>query len=228
MKLSSLGTADTVWPIVLAPDDRWLWSSRWNENWQGKPKYSEKTFPSATLSTTNPTWPDLGSNRGSRGGKPVTNRLSCGTWCTTTKQCFVYYLKTLLVANLYSGEWYDSLMNWKEAVTNRDSMQTLAWRGCGNPWETSAKITSVPEEIRMENFLNASVDSYTWANPLGDNQTMQYPHVTEQTELQIRTLTRQFVRSSRERSSASCRMIPGSNPDRGLVLRFILCFPETE
>jgi hypothetical protein len=30
-------------------------SSRWNENWQGKQKYSEKTCPSATLSTTNPT-----------------------------------------------------------------------------------------------------------------------------------------------------------------------------
>jgi hypothetical protein len=26
---------------------------RWNENWQGKPKYSEKTCTSATLSTTN-------------------------------------------------------------------------------------------------------------------------------------------------------------------------------
>jgi hypothetical protein len=38
----------------------WTWSSR-NENWQGKLKYSEKTCPSATLSTTNHTWPDLGS-----------------------------------------------------------------------------------------------------------------------------------------------------------------------
>jgi hypothetical protein len=27
-----------------------MWSSQWNENWQGKPKYSEKTFPNATLS----------------------------------------------------------------------------------------------------------------------------------------------------------------------------------
>jgi hypothetical protein len=26
-----------------------------DENWQGKPKYSEKTCPSTTLSTTNPT-----------------------------------------------------------------------------------------------------------------------------------------------------------------------------
>jgi hypothetical protein len=28
-----------------------FWSNLWNENWQGKPKYSEKTYPSATLST---------------------------------------------------------------------------------------------------------------------------------------------------------------------------------
>jgi hypothetical protein len=32
------------WPIVPAPDDQWwLWSSWWNEDWQGKPKYSERT-----------------------------------------------------------------------------------------------------------------------------------------------------------------------------------------
>jgi hypothetical protein len=69
------------WPIVPAPDDRWwwLWSSRSNEDWQGKPKYSEKTCRSDTLSTTNPTWPDLGSNPGCRGGKPATKRLSYGT-----------------------------------------------------------------------------------------------------------------------------------------------------
>jgi hypothetical protein len=32
-------------PIVPALDDRWwLWSSWWNEDWQGKPKYSEKKY----------------------------------------------------------------------------------------------------------------------------------------------------------------------------------------
>jgi hypothetical protein len=80
VRLSLLGTAATNWPIVPAPDDRlWTWSSRWNGNWQGKPKYSEKTCPSATLTTTNPTWPDLGSNPSRRGGKPATNHLSSGT-----------------------------------------------------------------------------------------------------------------------------------------------------
>jgi hypothetical protein len=42
------------------------------------PKYSEKTGPSAALSTTNPKCcPD--ANPGRRGEKPATNRLSYGT-----------------------------------------------------------------------------------------------------------------------------------------------------
>jgi hypothetical protein len=54
----------------------WLWRWRiwWNE-WQGKPKYSEKTCPDAT----NPTWPHPGLNLGRRGGKPATNCFSYGT-----------------------------------------------------------------------------------------------------------------------------------------------------
>jgi hypothetical protein len=39
----------------------------------------EKTCSSATLSTTNPTWPDMGSKSGHHGGKPATNSLSYGT-----------------------------------------------------------------------------------------------------------------------------------------------------
>jgi hypothetical protein len=44
----------------------------------------EKTCRSATLSTTNPTWTDPGSNTSLRGETPATNRLSHGTalYCT--------------------------------------------------------------------------------------------------------------------------------------------------
>jgi hypothetical protein len=79
--LGPLGTSVTNCPTVPAPDDRWwwVWSSRWNEKWQRTPKYSEKTCPNATLSTTNPIWSDLGWNPGRRGGKPTNNRLSYGT-----------------------------------------------------------------------------------------------------------------------------------------------------
>jgi hypothetical protein len=48
---------------------------QWGENWSTR----RKTCPSATLSTTNPTWIDPGSNPGLRGGRPAANRLSHGT-----------------------------------------------------------------------------------------------------------------------------------------------------
>jgi hypothetical protein len=81
VRLSPVVTAATNCPIVPAPHDKWwwLWSNRWNANWQGKPKYLEKTCPNATLSTTDPTWPDPGTNPGISGWKPATNRLSNGT-----------------------------------------------------------------------------------------------------------------------------------------------------
>jgi hypothetical protein len=45
----------------------------------GETEVLGENLPQSTLSTTNPTWPDLGSNPGRRGGKPATNRLSYGT-----------------------------------------------------------------------------------------------------------------------------------------------------
>jgi hypothetical protein len=80
------------WPNVPAPDDRWwwLWNIWWNEDWQRKPKYSKKTCPSATLSTTNHTWRDLGSDQGSRGGKPANNCLSYGAAITVINIRFAW------------------------------------------------------------------------------------------------------------------------------------------
>jgi hypothetical protein len=42
-----------------------------------------KTCPSATLSTTNSTWTDPGSNPGFRGERPAANRLSHDTYNIT-------------------------------------------------------------------------------------------------------------------------------------------------
>jgi hypothetical protein len=52
---------------------------QWNEIVRGKPTTRRKPYPNATLSTTNPTWTDPGSNPGLRGVRPVANRLSHGT-----------------------------------------------------------------------------------------------------------------------------------------------------
>jgi hypothetical protein len=96
--MSPLGTAATVWLIVPVPDDRWwwwwLWSCRWNANWQGKPKYSDKTCPSVTWSIINPTSPDTGSTSRRRGGKPTTNCLSYGTALMCNVSRIAYHKKT--------------------------------------------------------------------------------------------------------------------------------------
>jgi hypothetical protein len=53
--------------------------SWWNDFHRRKnEKCWEKTCPSATLSTTNPTWIDQGANLGLCGRRPVTNCLSHG------------------------------------------------------------------------------------------------------------------------------------------------------
>jgi hypothetical protein len=67
-------------PMVYCASPGWLWWRNWWNDWQGKLKYSGKTCPSASLSTTNPTCcPD--ANPGRRGGKPASNRLSYDTVC---------------------------------------------------------------------------------------------------------------------------------------------------
>jgi hypothetical protein len=50
----------------------------WTDTDTVKLKNSEKTFPTPTLSTTNPTWSALGMNLGFHDEKPATNSLSYG------------------------------------------------------------------------------------------------------------------------------------------------------
>jgi hypothetical protein len=53
---------------------------------KGKPKYSEKTCPGASLFTTNSTRSDLGSNLGRRGRKPGTTRVRPHSMLNISKQ----------------------------------------------------------------------------------------------------------------------------------------------
>jgi hypothetical protein len=63
-----------------------------SENWQGKPKYTEKTCLSSTSSTTNPTWRDLRSSPGRRGGKPapLSSAEVKNTWTYTSTSPYVF------------------------------------------------------------------------------------------------------------------------------------------
>jgi hypothetical protein len=57
VRLSPLGTAVTIGLLYQLQmiGDGICGSNWWNGDWQAKPKYSEKTCPSATLPITNPT-----------------------------------------------------------------------------------------------------------------------------------------------------------------------------
>jgi hypothetical protein len=56
---------------------------RWNDVLTGENRRTRrKSCPSATLSSTNPTWIDPGANAGLRGERPATNDLSHGTALT--------------------------------------------------------------------------------------------------------------------------------------------------
>jgi hypothetical protein len=62
-----------------------------------------RTCPSATLSTTNPTWPDPGSNPGRRSGKTVTNRLSYGA--AIWKVLRGHVLRSHIIASFFIPNW---------------------------------------------------------------------------------------------------------------------------
>ena len=100
-------------------------------NWQGKTEVpGEKTCPSATLSTTNPTWTDRGSSPALRGERPATNRLSNGTaWphLVLFKSAQLIQMANLrkprgtmkIEMQMYSSECRDRWSSWK----------TLQWIG---------------------------------------------------------------------------------------------------
>ena len=66
-----------------------LMEHQWNEIDRGKSTIRRKTCPSATLSTTNLTSTDPGSNPGLRDEMPATNRLIHGMACAVELREFI-------------------------------------------------------------------------------------------------------------------------------------------
>jgi hypothetical protein len=72
--LGPLGMPVTSGPIVSAPDERWVWSIRGNENWQKKMWVLRENMLQSAVNSIRPC---LGWSPGRGGGKPATDRLSC-------------------------------------------------------------------------------------------------------------------------------------------------------
>jgi hypothetical protein len=119
-------------------DEDDFWSNWWNEIWQGKPKYSEKTYPGATLSTTKfhmtrSRTPDRS------GGKPATNRLSYGATFFHGLIKHVFNIETI-------ERW---VMVWREAVVADICLEILM-----KATKTSVRTACIPAKIRTQQLLN--------------------------------------------------------------------------
>jgi hypothetical protein len=90
-------------------------------------KWSHKICPIATLSTTDRTWPDLGSNLGFRSRKPAANCLSYGTTYkmplpATHSACFVQNSVNASPVNTDYGKdvWKNHTLGWYVEDMERD------------------------------------------------------------------------------------------------------------
>jgi hypothetical protein len=119
-----------------SPGWLWWWRNRWN-NWQGKPNYSEKTCPSAALSTTNPTCCPY-ANPGRRGGKPASNRLSYGTafhsflsrslLISSSSFPFILILSIMLFLSLIFFHFYSFFNPFHYLLLTLSRVRSYAWR----------------------------------------------------------------------------------------------------
>jgi hypothetical protein len=83
----------------------WLWQCRnwWNDDWQGKPKYSEKTCLSAALSTANPTCSaQMWTRAAAVGSQWLT------TWATTRPM----YICKCIGFSVYTWSFWCLLLRW--------------------------------------------------------------------------------------------------------------------
>jgi hypothetical protein len=89
----------------------WLrgWRIRWNRDWQTKTEVLGENLPRATLSTTNPTWPDQGANRAAA---VAINRLSYGTASqsyTPIKEPTEMSTRKVPRCKMWPARWADNL-----------------------------------------------------------------------------------------------------------------------
>jgi hypothetical protein len=135
--------------------------SRGNQNTRRKPA------PSATMSTTNPTWLDVGSNPGRRGGKPATSRLSYDSasllrnWDSSpyvsSLQTFVQQVKTAVTRAL-SADFAREVFCSRILPKVRTWLQVIVT--CSHTWSSLARRACVAAD-----FYDAGIQKFVTQVP---------------------------------------------------------------
>jgi hypothetical protein len=135
-KLGPLGTSATEWPNVPVPVIVMMENFWRNEDWQGKPKYSEKTCPSATLFTTNPTFQTRARTRAAAVGSQRLTAWAKGPYSSTNGSalCISICLTSLIPGALNKWEkWYFHLPKMLRGSASRSpsssfTKSVLGWK----------------------------------------------------------------------------------------------------
>jgi hypothetical protein len=118
------GTVATCWPVIPSLDRRWqwaLWYCWWNENWQWKPEYSDKSVP-LPLCPSHPTRPDLGSNLGLCSRKRQLTAWAVGL---TQYKLFVFYM---IIGKLALHAHQDGTVHYShDTIFTIFSLYSLIW-----------------------------------------------------------------------------------------------------
>jgi hypothetical protein len=171
VRLWVVGMSATIWTVMSAPDDdeddddecaavRRISGKRKRNTWR-------KPEPSATLSTTNPTWLDLGSNLGCRSGeKPVTHRLNYDrtliysnykTRLNLSIALFSFNDVALISYMLQAG-------NFVGRSDSRSFLRHLNGGTAENNWKKKkCTYSATPDMILTSNILNSEQECFqTW------------------------------------------------------------------
>jgi hypothetical protein len=175
-----------------------------------------KTCPSATLSTTNPTYTDPGSNPGLRGGRPAANRLSHGTAVRRPylNHCLQRIIKQTLVFEIICFMDFELPHVLRKRYVSRTGPVPVLWR---NMRPTSTQLGQVRKAIpnqfltrdgRKRVKINNS--SYDGNSPLESYRTAVL-HVTLRERTQIIQVTRTYYSKYRESLNVRYDYNPSKN-----------------
>jgi hypothetical protein len=148
--------------------------------WLETRRSRRKTCPHATLSTTNPTWSDLGAYPGLRNERPVTNRPS---HVTSSVLYIVVTCKRVFCA--MPGTWSSVLTTLRSSECT--NFQSETWHRCNQRWH---RLTVLFVSVSEDEFCNSYAGFATHKHP---NPHLSPPRILKVGHFRYRVLA--FARS---------------------------------
>jgi hypothetical protein len=165
--------------VVVDRHNIWVWKATVEWYWQGEQKKSEKIYPSATLSTTNPTWTDPGRTRASemRGQRLTAWAMARFTWNA------LYFQKETSVflvadADIVALVWGRSTIcetlrqHYSRIVLHRQNCNTAIFQSTRKAPSPLGNITAALHSRVKKYWQACTINEDTRGNPVAREQAI--------------------------------------------------------